>query len=266
MTTTCSNGHASKDSEWCDVCGEKLGAGGSAGTNTPGAGPSPIIGVAPSGSTPGSTSQGSTPPAGGVQVPCPHCGDMNTAANLFCESCGYDFTTGQAPPADPPVSNTVAPAVASAGGSAVQTVPVATIPAEPATTVSGWIVIVEIDPEWFAAKGADAGTPCPPASSSTVALTSSPALVGRTSQSKGVYPAVALDLDPAVSRRHAQFVFDHDHWTVIDLGSSNGTYVLTGSTAASSDEVPLASGVATKLADGDRVYVGAWTRITLRRS
>jgi hypothetical protein len=256
MTITCSSGHASTDSEWCDVCGEKLGAGGPAGTSAPGAGASTITGVVP----PGSTS-----PAGGAQVACPHCGDMNTAANLFCESCGYDFTTGQAPPTDPRVSNTVAPA-ASAGGSAVQTVPVATIPAEPATAVSGWIVIVEIDPEWFAAKGADAGTPCPPAASNTVALTSSPALVGRTSQSKGVYPAVALDLDPAVSRRHAQFVFDHDHWTVIDLGSSNGTYVLTGSTAASSDDVPLASGVATKLADGDRVYVGAWTRITLRRS
>jgi hypothetical protein len=245
MTTTCSNGHASTDTEWCDVCGEKLGALGTASPSGSGAGGSP------------STAPGSTATVGGPQLPCPHCGEMNSATNLFCESCGYDFTTGQAPPSDP---------AAGVASPVVPTMAVSTTSAEPSTPVSGWIVIVEIDPVWFGAKGADAGTPCPPASSSTVQLTSSPALVGRTSQSKGVYPAVALDLDPAVSRRHAQFVFDHDRWAVIDLGSSNGTYMLTGSTQPTPDDVALASGVATVLADGDRVYVGAWTRITLRKS
>ena len=33
-----------------------------------------------------------------LAIDCPNCGLSNDSANLFCEQCGYDFTTGQAPP------------------------------------------------------------------------------------------------------------------------------------------------------------------------
>jgi FHA domain len=239
MSVTCSNGHSSTDTQWCDVCGEKLTGGGS--------GPSIASAAATSTSSPSMST--------GAQQPCPHCAELNAVTNLFCETCGYDFTTGQAPPT--PIST---PATSSSTvASATTTQPIPT-----ATPVTGWIVIVEIDPDWFAAKGTDAGSPCPPASSSTVALAMTPALIGRTSHSKGVFPAIPLDLDPAVSRRQAQLVFEDDAWSVVDLGSSNGTYVLSGDQQPHPDLVSLSSGVPAPLADGARVYVGAWTKITLR--
>jgi hypothetical protein len=51
-----------------------------------------------------------TDPSGPAIAPvsCPHCGSMNAADNLFCESCGYDFTTGQVP--EPVAASTVAAA------------------------------------------------------------------------------------------------------------------------------------------------------------
>jgi hypothetical protein len=33
---------------------------------------------------------------------CPNCGAQSMPGALFCEDCGYDFTTGQLPRADPP--------------------------------------------------------------------------------------------------------------------------------------------------------------------
>jgi hypothetical protein len=50
------------------------------------------------------------------------------------------------------------------------------------------------------------------------------------------------------------------------LSSTNGTFVLRGDTAVSDDIEPLAPGVPATLRDGDRIYVGAWTRLTVRRS
>lgn len=41
-----------------------------------------------------SASAGSS--ASGKQT-CPHCGTVNPATNLFCEGCGFDFTTGALP-------------------------------------------------------------------------------------------------------------------------------------------------------------------------
>src|SRR5690606_25776352 len=42
---------------------------------------------------------------------CPHCGALNVEDALFCESCGYDFTTGTPPmgsdPQPPPEPDSV---------------------------------------------------------------------------------------------------------------------------------------------------------------
>lgn len=243
-TVTCPNGHVSADPEWCDTCGAKIGS----------AGPSPEPSVAQAAHPDAASVVGSAadpaadPAAGGAATQaCPHCGTVNPVGNLFCEQCGYDFTTGQTPP-EPPA--------AAPGADSTAEVPL---------DGNRWIVIVEIDPAWYGLKGALADQPCPPPSSSTVALTQHTSLIGRSSQSLGVRPEIGLDNDTGVSRRHAQFVRQGDTVSVIDLSSTNGTYVVRSDGGDPDDDTPaLDPGVATELADGDRVYVGAWSRLTLR--
>ncbi len=184
---------------------------------------------------------------GGSTQPCPHCSTANAVDNLFCEQCGYDFTTGQTPPEPAP---------------AAPPAPVEELAAD----APQWVVIVEIDPEWYALKGALADQPCPPASSASVTLHYRTSLIGRVSQSLGVRPEIGLDTDTGVSRRHAQILCDGDTVAVVDLSSTNGTYVVTGEGNQPDEDTPaLDPGVATELHDGDRVYVGAWSRLTLRR-
>ena len=268
----CPNGHMSADPEWCDTCGARLGA-------APASGSSPADpGRAGSGQagTPLSTPPSGAPVAGMDSVPCPHCGSVNTADALFCEDCGYDFTTGQAPE---PVPTGTVPVVS--GGSPAASAPVAsTSPADPSTPAPlpgppGWIVIVEIDPEWFELKGTLADQPCPQPSSSTIPLALAMVHIGRSSQSRGIHPEIAMDADTAVSRRHAQLVAtsstgdpgaEPDSYAVVDLGSTNGTFVVKSGLEPDAAIEPIASGVPMPLSDGDRIYIGAWSRLTIRNT
>jgi len=235
-TVTCPNGHESTDPEWCDTCGAKIG-GASA----------PAGSAAPPAATSAGTSPASAPPVGGAPtVTCPHCNEINPADALFCEVCGYDFTTGQTPPGAAPITPSVAPV--------------------PVSSSVSWIAVVEVDEQWYSLKGALADQPCPAASTSTIPLSNHTALVGRSSASRGLRPEVALDGDTGVSRRHAQFVRDGDVLTVVDLSSTNGTYVVQAAAEPTEDTAALVPGVPTELHDGDRVYVGAWSRLTVRRS
>ncbi|MGH9271056.1 MAG: FHA domain-containing protein, partial [Ilumatobacteraceae bacterium] len=210
MTTTftCPNGHESTDPEWCDTCGAKLGAAPTAAPSAGVAGGDP--GSAPSadpGATP--TGTGTIPSTGAVD--CPHCGTPNEPGALFCEGCGYDFTTGQAPP-----TTEESEAVEGTSGPAGE-------------APEGWVMVVEIDPGWYHLKGELADQALPSPSSSTVPLTTNTVLIGRTSQSRNLHPEIALDGDTGVSRRHAQLVHSTEGtWTIVDLGSSNGTYVVAG--------------------------------------
>jgi prolipoprotein diacylglyceryltransferase len=106
--------------------------------------------------------------------------------------------------------------------------------------------------------------PCPPGSSSTVALTQRTALIGRSSQSRDIHPEIALEGDTGVSRRHAQLVRDGDGVSVIDLSSTNGTYVVPTGTEPTADTDAIQAGLPTQLHDGDRIYLGAWSRLTIR--
>jgi hypothetical protein len=126
-----------------------------------------------------------------------------------------------------------------------------------------WRVMVEVDPSWYALKGALADQPCPAPLTLAVPLVRSTALVGRSSASRGVHPDVALDADRGVSRRHAQFVRDGDQLTVVDLSSTNGTYVIEAGAQPSEVTEPLVPGVPVVVQPGDRVYLGAWSRLTV---
>ena len=232
-TVTCPNGHESADAEWCDTCGAKIG--GPATSPSASAPSGPVV----------TTTATAAPASSGANVDCPHCDGTNPPDALFCEVCGYDFTTGQAPVADPVATPTATPV--------------------PNSTVN-WIAVVEVDPEWYALKGALADQPCPPVSSSTLPLANHTALVGRTSSTRNLHPEIALDADTGVSRRHAQFVRAADQLTVVDLSSTNGTYVVPVGEAPHEASQPLVPGVPCELHDGDRVYVGAWSRLTVRSS
>lgn len=65
--------------------------------------------------------------------------------------------------------------------------------------------------------------------------------------------------DPAASRRHAVLARQQDgSYAIVDQGSTNGTTL-------NDDPTPLAPHVPVTLADGDRVHLGAWTTIAVRR-
>jgi FHA domain/Double zinc ribbon len=231
-TFACPNGHQSSDPEWCDTCGAPIGG-------------SPDVTPVPTPLAASPAPSRTAPPAIQPQTACPNCGSSNDASNLFCEQCGYDFTTGQAPPhpaaAEPPA----------------EAAPV------PDSSVK-WVVVVEVDPVWYGLKGSLADQSCPSTSSSTVALSQHTALVGRSSQSRGIHPEIALDGDTGVSRRHAQLVRDGDDLVVIDLSSTNGTYVVPAGTVPTDETPAVEPGLSTPLHDGDRVYLGAWSRLTIR--
>jgi serine/threonine-protein kinase len=84
--------------------------------------------------------------------------------------------------------------------------------------------------------------------------------IGRRSVSKGIEPEIDLigpPKDPGVSRLHAKLIPAPDGtWTVVDLGTDNGITV-NGRDVPSGDSVPLRP--------GDRIHLGAWTKITITR-
>ncbi|MET8752174.1 FHA domain-containing protein [Streptomyces sp. NPDC004667] len=86
--------------------------------------------------------------------------------------------------------------------------------------------------------------------------------IGRRRASTGESPDVDLSVppeDPGVSHQHAVLVQQPDGgWAVVDQNSTNGTTINGG-------EEPIQPYVPVPLADGDRVHVGAWTTITVRR-
>ncbi|MFD1150749.1 FHA domain-containing protein [Saccharothrix hoggarensis] len=222
---TCAAGHGSATDDYCDVCGAPIAAG------TPSE-PSP----SPS---PSASSSGPASASASAEESCAACGAVRVGR--FCEECGHD---------------SLKPVVAAPPPGAAREAPVS------------WHVTVEADRAYFdrvvAQGGPDAGSMafpefCPPR---RFALTGRRASVGRRSRSRGTFPDVDLvgpPEDPGVSHHHAVLVASGDGWSVVDLGSTNGTTVNGG------DE-PLRPNVPCPLEPGDRVHVGAWTTITLHRS
>jgi hypothetical protein len=167
--------------------------------------------------------------------PCPACGALRAHDDRFCESCGYDLVA--------------APPLADAG--------------EPGRTTREWEAVVSPDRQRFTRFARD-GLAFPAAvAARRIALDKPQVVIGRRrAGDRGEAPDIDLGgafEDPAVSRRHAALVRQADgSYAVVDLDSTNGTTL-------NDDPAPLAANVVTPLADGDRVGVGAWTTVTLRR-
>ena len=236
-TYTCPEGHESTAADYCDTCGAPIGGAGSGAT------------------PPAAATAAPAPAASTATKPCPSCDEPNAADSLFCEDCGYDFTTGQMPApsaAVPPTGGSpgAAPSSLSIDGPAPVT----------------WVAELWVDAAWYEANRESATDPCPSAGMPRVVglVGTGPHLVGRPSQSRGIAPQLDCTPDTGVSRRHAQLLLDQDRWYLEDLGSTNGSFV--GAGAGPVPDVPIPPGQRREVGDGDRIYVGTWTRIVIRRA
>lgn len=235
---TCPAGHETTATDYCDTCGIAMDAAPPPGT--------------PSAPTP--VAEAPTATAAGA---CPNCQTVNPANALFCENCGYDFTTGTLPrPIEPLAPPT--PAATPTPPSALDLAAGNPSPA-PAET---WVAEVWIDPDWYADQQSTDPLPSP-GLPTVVTLKHTSILIGRASRSRGISPDIDLGSDSGISRRHAQLTTDGTRWFVEDLGSSNGTYV--GSGLGTLPTTPVAAGK-TEIGPDDRVYLGAWTRLVIRRA
>lgn len=77
-------------------------------------------------------------------------------------------------------------------------------------------------------------------------------IIGRPDSEMHYYPDVEIDLDDAVSRRHAEIIRRGSVYSIVDTGSTNGT-LLNGETLLAHEERPLTH--------GDRIRVGERTEI-----
>ncbi|HEY8481708.1 MAG TPA: FHA domain-containing protein [Spirillospora sp.] len=245
---TCPNGHTSRTPDYCEVCGEVIGA-------PPGSG-------SPAGAAPGPR-------------PCPDCGTPCT--DRFCEACGYDFATGGGKPT-PRTEKSFPnrPGGSASGPSRPQPAPplpspppppTPTPPPQPPTAV--WTAVVAADREYFERVLAEGGPDSaslkfpPYAPERRIPLAGPQVRVGRRS-TKQPSPPPEIDLreppeDPGVSHLHAVLLAKPDgSWTLVDPGSTNRT-CMNGSME------PIPYNTEIPLGDGDRIHVGAWTTITLIR-
>lgn len=319
MSGICENGHRSNTDDYCDVCGVP-------------------VHPAPNAAAPAAPVSVSRTQA------CPNCGASNPADALFCEACGYDYTTGTLPrsdvagmlglrrdpapeaqqsvpapaPAAPasveaPVS--AAPATPSYPGSAAATPPDQPaaadqpVPAEQVTTTKqawpeqgaqppvqaepapqplqppvqpsqepgplddeaptkgrpaprreSYVAEVWIDPDWYEVQETD--EPMPSVSLPATVVLGPDNLIGRSSASRNIHPEVDCGVDSGVSRRQARLSTDGTRWYVEDLDSANGTFV--GPAAGPLPTTPIQGRY--ELGPDDRVYVGAWTRVVVRKA
>ncbi|MFD9414425.1 FHA domain-containing protein [Streptomyces goshikiensis] len=138
----------------------------------------------------------------------------------------------------------------------------------PSQSGGSWSATIGPDRSYFMAmmqrSGPDAAGLNMPAYSPELhlPLAGSQITIGRRRASTGESPDVDLSVppeDPGVSHQHAVLVQQPDgSWAVVDQNSTNGTTINGG-------EEPIQPYVPVPLTDGDRVHVGAWTTITIRR-
>lgn len=182
-------------------------------------------------------------------VPCPQCG--TPGLERFCEACGYEAGPD-------PVPGTAEPAATP--------VELAADPDDPGDhkPVTTWTAVVTASrPHYDAmitAGGPDMGKiPFPEHCPERRFPLNGPKMrIGRRSVSRYITPEIDLTgppADPGVSHLHANLIALPDgSWAVVDLESENGTTV-------NSTEIP--PGVPVPLRDGDSIFIGAWTAITV---
>lgn len=173
---------------------------------------------------------------------CPECNAR--LHGRFCEECGND-SRPDAPPPLPP--RAPAPDL------------------HPTQAPSAWTATVSADRAHFenvaASSETATGNGFPAAwQDRRLLLRGDQVSIGRRSRSRGISPDIDLAGPPedyGVSHLHAVLIPRKDSgWSIVDVGSTNGTMI-------NDHPYPLAANIPHPLEDGDRIYVGAWTVITV---
>jgi hypothetical protein len=228
MGGTCPDGHPSEADDYCDTCGAPMAP---AGTRTPSSEPL----IRPPASAGAGPSTGET---------CAQCGNTSAAGDRFCEVCGFDLVTGDVPAARHHAD-------AQQPGSA-------TVEAEPRLA---WRIFVDADRGYYERvrpPGITFPDSCP---QRVFDLTGDVMVVGRGDEDH-TRPEIDLSGAPedrGISRRQARLEPNpNGSYSAVDLDSTNGTLV-------NDDPRPIPPGHKIVLRDGDRLYIGAWTRIAVHR-
>ena len=229
----CPDGHDSAATDFCDLCGKRIGV-------TAPAAAAPVV-------TP------PAPPAPPAEA-CPQCGAGRTGK--FCEACGFDFLAGR------DLGTTPASPVPAGPGPAA-----AVVPPPRSAAPESWVAVVNPDRAYFdsviASGGVEASAVTFPATcpERVFRLSGRVMRIGRRSSSRGVNPEIDLSgppADPCISHMHAVLIAEPaGGWAILDPGSANGTQI-NGGEIATGQKVPLR--------DGDQIGLGAWTVLTIRAS
>lgn len=168
---------------------------------------------------------------------CPHCGGRRRAGERHCLRCRYDFAAGRLPAA-----------------------PVLVPLRRPATR---WEAHVDPDDDYALTRNADGARRPVGLPTVVVALDRQTVVIGRMTghgQDDQRINLLELTGDPGVSMVHALLVRGADGaYRLLDQGSLNGTHLNSYATRIPRD-------MPTSLRDGDRIFVGAWSRLTIRRA
>lgn len=196
-----------------------------------------------------------------ADAPCAGCGFPMPVTEPVCRACGHNAVTGTGPRAV---------GVVPLGRAATRAAPEATDgwasngSAGTGSAGTAWAVEIAPDRAYFD-RGENDGAVFPTdAAGRLIRMTAPRAVIGRRSRSRGQAPELDLSLppmDPGVSRSHALLERHADGTvTVTDLRSANGTWL--GPDAAHLARVGV--GDSALVREGDHVFVGAWTRVTVR--
>jgi FHA domain len=233
---TCPKNHNSTEADFCSECGAKIMG----------------LAIAELVSNPTNKSTSVVAPSISIQS-CPDCSTPHEAdSGNFCEICGYNFLTN-AKGSD--LLSTFPPPIqlSSSNNTAPTQLPITTVndPISAPKVMEKWQLIILIDPTLATADSPIAPMQAP----ITIQLNQGANLIGRTSQARAIHPEIPLDLDDAISSRHAILTINPGGALVLrDIGSSNGT-MLNGKEIAMMVDISISA--------GDEITLGHWTRIKL---
>ncbi|MFV0459866.1 MAG: FHA domain-containing protein [Actinomycetales bacterium] len=186
-------------------------------------------------------------------------------SEVTCDICGVAIAgpPGRGSQAATLVQPSVAAGQHDPGGTTDETTLLAGPSGHPGAVTPRWVAEVWVDPLWY--QGQQTTYQLPAATPPTVVeLGGTSMLIGRRSHRQHIDPELDCSDDPGVSRRHAELIREAgtDRWCVVDVGSSNGTFVAGAGQPLPDQPLPVSQ--RRELASGDQIYLGAWTKILVR--